>query len=194
VPEEDRVDSGWPEELASGELESAPEFLSVPSRTLFIEEAANASDVRDLPTEPITVVESEEWIRVRDQIALIVRSTVAEAILPLQQAIASIAQRLDVDVPAGAERLEMKSAPTCPPPAPCDDAPPLPPMAPSALMRLGELAGKLRRERGIDVSPMQLAALVLERVASVLDERVAAELANSSTLRASTSSRDDHSS
>ena len=66
-----------------------------------------------------------------------------------------------------------------------------PPMAPSALTRLGDLAGRLRRERGIEVSPMQLAALLLERVAAVLDERVAEELAKTSLLRARDSSSDD---
>jgi hypothetical protein len=65
-------------------------------------------------------------------------------------------------------------------------------MAPSALTRLGDLAGRLRRERGIEVSPMQLAAILLERVAAVLDERVAAELAkNSGMLTGCEPSSDD---
>jgi hypothetical protein len=230
-------------------------------------EVGNASGVNDLPGEDKTVVEREEWIRARHQIALIVRSTVAEAILPLQESLASIVQRLDdlgraerhdapasaeqcdvpakaehhdvppsaehhdvppgaehddapaneehSEVPASAEHCGVLASEPTPTPAPAEDTPappaaraatmlppPLPqrasipylppPMAPSALKRLGDLAGRLRRERGIDVSPMELAALLLERVAAVLDERVAAELAkNSSLTKAATSPDDD---
>jgi hypothetical protein len=190
--------------------DSAPEFVSVPSRTLLIPESARTSETRQPDRDATTVVEREEWIRARDQIALIVRTTVAEAMLPLQESIASIAQRLDVL--ASAERVvEGASEPTpppedAPPPPPpratmlppplsqqvADLYPPPPPMAPSALTRLGDLAGKLRRERGIEVSPMQLAAILLERVAAVLDERVAEELAkNSGLLRGPEPSSDD---
>jgi hypothetical protein len=149
-----------------------------------------------------TVVEREEWIRARDQIALIVRTTVAEAILPLQESIASIAERLDalasqpVLPSPRAEQLPPPPAPRTtmlPPPLPSDLSFPYEPspMAPSALTRLGDLAGRLRKERGIEVSPMQLAAVLLERVAAVLDERVAAELAKASMLRGPESSSDD---
>jgi hypothetical protein len=187
----------------------------VPARTPVSEEAGSASDIRGLPSEPNIVAEREEWIR-RDQIAPIVRSAVAEAILPLQEAIrplqeailplqkaiASITQRLDalasaepVDVPAGVRRTEiLERAPTCPPPA-AEDAPQLPAIPPRALTRFGELADKLRRERGINVTPTQLATLLLERVATVLDERAAAELTNNSMFaRAASSSLGDRSS
>jgi hypothetical protein len=130
-----------------------------------------------------------------------VRTTVAEAMLPLQESIASIAERLDALASV---------APAPPPPAPRATMlpPPLPqrvfdpyesyekgPMAPSALTRLGDLAARLRKERGIEVSPMQLAAILLERVAAVLDERVAEELAKSSMFTGcDSSSGDDRSS
>jgi hypothetical protein len=165
--------------------DSAPEFVSVPSRTLVIPESERTADTREPDKDATTVVEREEWIRARDQIALIVRTTVAEAMLPLQESIASIAERLDalasqpMHAPPRAEHLP-------PPPAPRATM-----MAPSALTRLGDLAGRLRRERGIEVSPMQLAAVLLERVAAVLDERVAAELAKTSMLRGPDSSPDD---
>jgi hypothetical protein len=192
----------------SSSVDSAPEFVSVPSRTLVIPEAERTRETREPDSDATTVVEREEWTRARDQIALIVRTTVAEAMLPLQESIALIAERLDllasqqVHPPPRAEQ-----APPRPPPAPRATMlpPPLPhdmpieytppPMAPSALTRLGDLAGRLRRERGIEVSPMQLAALLLERVAAVLDERVAEELARSSMFKGSgTSSDDDRSS
>jgi len=83
-----------------------------------------------------------------------------------------------------------------PPPLPSDLSVPYEPspMAPSALTRLGDLAGRLRKERGIEVSPMQLAAILLERVAAVLDERVAEELAKNSGVftGCEPSSDDDH--
>jgi hypothetical protein len=163
----------------------APDFVSVPSRTLIMPDAMSEADYEEPRSDAKTVVEREEWIRARDQIALIVRTTVAEAILPLQESIASIAERLDHL--ANAERLDpsprARRATMLPPPLPrhMTDPDEPPPMAPSALGRRGDLAGRLRRERGIEVSPMQLAALLLERVAAVLDERVAEELARAST-------------
>lgn len=178
--------------------DSTPDFVNVPSRTLLIPQAVSASDVGEPQSDAKTVVEREEWIRARDQIALIVRTTVAEAILPLQESIAAIAERLDVL--ANAERVAPPQPPL--PPIRATMLPPPPPrrmsvpyegtpMAPSALNRLGDLAGRLRRERGIEVSPMQLAAVLLERVAAVLDERVAAELAKTSALTELASSPDD---
>ncbi len=163
--------------------DSQPDFVSVPRRTLIMGEADLDAPATEPTPDAKTVMEREEWIRARDQIALIVRSTVAEAILPLQESIAAIAERLDALVsreespPPSATRATMLPPPL-PPRRSVSYAPP--PMAPSALTRLGDLAGKLRRERGIDVSPMQLAALLLERVAAVLDERVAEELAKNS--------------
>lgn len=181
---------------AGGARDSAPDFLSVPSRTLVMPQAVSSADVGEPQSDAKTVVEREEWIRARDQIALIVRSTVAEAILPLQESIASIAERLDLL--ASAERPSPPPPPAAratmlPPPLPRSTSVPYAPtpMAPSALGRLGDVANRLRKERGIDVSPMQLAAVLLERVAAVLDERVAAELARSSTLTELASSPDD---
>ena len=186
---------------ASAELQeppdSTPDFVSVPSRTLVMPAAVSAANVGEPQSDATTVVEREEWIRARDQIALIVRTTVAEAILPLQESIASIAQRLDAL--ASVERqapppppLAPTRATMLPPPLPRRMSVPYePPMAPSALNRLGDLASRLRRERGIEVSPMQLAAVLLERVAAVLDERVAAELAKSSMLTELAPSPDD---
>ncbi|HEX8793752.1 MAG TPA: hypothetical protein VF765_22570 [Polyangiaceae bacterium] len=174
--------------------DSSLDFLSVPSRTLVMPDAVRSADVGEPQSDAKTVVEREEWIRARDQIALVVRSTVAEAILPLQESIASIAERLDAL--ASAERVAPPPPPSratmLPPPLPQRVAVPYePPMAPSALNRLGDLAGRLRRERGIDVSPMQLAALLLERVSAVLDERVAAELAKTSMLTELSTTPDD---
>ena len=172
--------------------ESQPEFVRVPQRTLDMGDAGASPDAREPAADAKTVMEREEWIRTRDQIALIVHSTVAEAILPLQEAIASIAERLDAMVTQPSQPAPpLPRATMLPPPLPPErrSIPYVPPpMAASALTRLGDLAGKLRRERGIDVSPMQLAALLLERVAAVLDERVAEELARSSTLRGPASS------
>lgn len=167
--------------------DSEPDFVSVPRRTLVMDDADLEARAAEPTADAKTVMEREEWIRARDQIALIVRSTVAEAILPLQESIAAIAERLDALVSQQESPAPPPSAPRAtmlPPPLPgrasVSYAPP--PMAPSALTRLGDLAGKLRRERGIEVSPMQLAALLLERVAAVLDERVAEELAKNSTI------------
>lgn len=122
----------------------AMEFVSVPRRTLVMDEPPPDSGV-----EAKTVMEPEEWIRARDQIALLVRSTIAEALLPLQQAVASIAQ-------------QVYHAP--------------PPISPNALAQLGELAARLRREQGLNVSTLQLAAIILERAAEEVDDHVAAEL------------------
>jgi hypothetical protein len=173
--------------------DSAPDFVSVPSRTLVMSEAARTAETKEPDRDAITVVEREEWTRARDQIALIVRTTVAEAMLPLQESIASIAERLDAMAsqpappPPRAESVPPPLPPRAtmlPPPLPTDVSVPYEPspMAPSALRRLGDLAKRLRQERGIDVSPMQLAAILLERVAAVLDERVAEELAKNSGM------------
>ena len=185
--------------------DSAPEFVRVPSRTLVISEAARTAETKEPDKDAITVVEREEWTRARDQIALIVRTTVAEAMLPLQESIASIAERLDAltsqpaHPPPRAEHVPPPLPPRAtmlPPPLPSDLSVPYEPspMAPSALTRLGDLAGRLRKERGIEVSPMQLAAILLERVAAVLDERVAEELAKNSGVftGCEPSSDDDH--
>jgi len=185
--------------------DSVPDFVRVPSRTLVISEAARTAETKEPDKDAITVVEREEWTRARDQIALIVRTTVAEAMLPLQESIASIAERLDtlasqpVRPPPRAEHAAPPLPPRAtmlPPPLPSDLSVPYEhsPMAPSALMRLGDLAGRLRKERGIEVSPMQLAAILLERVAAVLDERVAEELAKNSGMftECEPSSDDDH--
>jgi hypothetical protein len=207
------VPRGQGEADLSSPPDSAPEFVSVPSRTLVIPEAERAANDKEPERDATTVVEREEWTRARDQIALIVRTTVAEAMLPLQESIASIAQRLDVLASVKSlDSVALEPTPTPPPRAtilppplpqrmsvpyepPSYEPPPPPPMAPSALTRLGDLAGRLRRERGIDVSPMQLAALLLERVATVLDERVAEELAKASMMtRCGSSSGDDRSS
>jgi hypothetical protein len=186
-----------PRGQGEAELEPTPDshvdFVSVPSRTLDMSDVAFATDAKEPTADAKTVVEPEEWTRARDQIALIVRSTVAEAILPLQESIAAIAERLDVLVsqpasspppPVSTPAPPQQRATMLPPPPPSRLSIPYvpPPMAPTALTRLGEVAGRLRRERGIDVSPIQLAAVLLERVAAVLDERVAAELARSSML------------
>jgi len=185
--------------------DSAPEFVRVPSRTLVISEAARTAQTKEPDHDATTVVEREEWTRARDQIALIVRTTVAEAMLPLQESIASIAERLDAMAsqaaypPPRAEHIPPPLPPRAtmlPPPLPSNVSVPCmhSPMAPSALTRLGDLAARLRKERGIDVSPMQLAAILLERVAAVLDERVAEELAKNSGMFTGSepSSDDDH--
>jgi hypothetical protein len=124
--------------------EWASEFVSVPRRTLVMEDAPPDSGV-----DAKTVMEPEEWIRARDQIALVVGSTIAEAMLPLQQVVASIAHHVYHASP---------------------------PISPSAMARLGELAARLRREQGISVSTLQLAAIILEQAAEEVDVDVAAEL------------------
>jgi hypothetical protein len=130
--------------LAMTQHEWASEFVSVPRRTLVMEDAPPESGV-----DAKTVMEPEEWIRARDQIALVVRSTIAEALLPLQQVVASIAHHVYHSSP---------------------------PIAPSAMARLGELAARLRRQQGISVSTTQLAAIILEQAAEEVDDDVAAEL------------------
>jgi hypothetical protein len=122
----------------------AMEFVNGPRRTLVMEEPPPESGV-----EAKTVMEPEEWIRARDQIAVLVRSTIAEALMPLQQAVASMAQHVYHTRP---------------------------PISPNALARLGELAGRLRHEQGISVSTLQLATILLERVSEEVDDDVAAEL------------------
>jgi len=112
--------------------------------------------------DEITVVEREEWIRARDQIALIVRTTVAEAMLPLQESIGSLAARLEA----------LTSQPADVPPPPTLRETMLPPPLPHE-------------------PPTQLAAILMDRVAAVLDERVAEELAKTSLLREPESSPDD---
>jgi hypothetical protein len=165
--------------------DSTPEFVSIPRRTLIMNETeAPETEAPESGVQTKTVVEPEEWIRARDQIALVVRSTIAEAMLPLQEAVASISRRVDALAKPPPKRQIRRVQPTpprstmLPPPLPTQTsvsgAPP--PMAPSALTRLGDLAGKLRRQ-GIPISTVQLAALLLERAAREVDENVAAELA-----------------
>jgi hypothetical protein len=167
--------------------DSTPEFLSVPRRALVMEEGVPESGV-----EVKTVVEPEEWIRARDQIALVVRSTMAEAILPLQKALASIAQRVD-SLAKPAPKRQIRRVPPTPPRSSTMLPPPLPtgtsvstapPVAPGALTRLGDLAAKLRRQ-GIPISTVQLAALLLERAAAEVDEEAAVELARAASDRLS---------
>lgn len=170
-------------------------FVSTPKRTLVMPEPVDRS-------EGTTVVEPEEWVRARDQIAVLVRSTVAEALVPLQAAIATLieqsaalARRLD-EVSGARPGLGTLPPPprapemTIPPPPPSyrstSSAPPSSRSMPSAppssdsssncLAKFGGLAKKLRDEKGLDVSAIDLAAQLLERIAARVDERAAEEL------------------
>ena len=51
------------------------------------------------------------------------------------------------------------------------------PLAPETLTRLSQIAKKLQDEQGIAISPLQLAALLLEHAAGKVDERAAEKLA-----------------
>ena len=51
------------------------------------------------------------------------------------------------------------------------------PLAPETLTRLSQIAKKLHDEQGIAISPLQLAALLLEHAAVEVDERAAEKLA-----------------
>jgi hypothetical protein len=46
------------------------------------------------PLDETTVVESVEWTRTRDQIALVIRTSVAEAILPLDRRLEAIVEMI----------------------------------------------------------------------------------------------------
>ena len=50
------------------------------------------------------------------------------------------------------------------------------PLAPETLERLEEITSKIRRHGGVNLEPMQLAALLLEKTARQLSEAEAAEL------------------
>jgi len=50
------------------------------------------------------------------------------------------------------------------------------PLAPRTLARLEKIAAKVRREQGVSVEPMQLAALLLEKSAEELSEESAGKL------------------
>jgi hypothetical protein len=51
------------------------------------------------------------------------------------------------------------------------------PLAPETLTRLSQIAKKLQDEQGIAISPLQLAALLLEHATGKVDERAAEKLA-----------------
>ena len=51
------------------------------------------------------------------------------------------------------------------------------PLAPETLARLAELVKSLRKEHGIEIAPLQLAALLLEHAAGRVDAGVAEKLA-----------------
>jgi len=51
------------------------------------------------------------------------------------------------------------------------------PLAPETLTRLSQIAKKLHDEQGIAITPLQLAALLLEHAAVEVDERAAEKLA-----------------
>lgn len=51
------------------------------------------------------------------------------------------------------------------------------PLAPETLARLEQVSAKLKKEHGIVIAPLQLAALLLERAAGTVDEREAERLA-----------------
>ena len=184
------------EDPAFGDLE----VLEAPSRDLVMPEGeAEAGSQSEPRREGATVVEPEEWVRARDQIALVVRTTIAEAMLPLQQAIAALTEQNA----ALARRIEALTCTrvarrrTLPPPSPpqsrpstiippppplprrtsVSSAPPPPPSSASGLARFGALAKKMRDEQGVDVTAAELAGLLLERIAARVDEPAAEELA-----------------
>lgn len=51
------------------------------------------------------------------------------------------------------------------------------PMTPKTLTRIEELAAKVRSKSGVGIEPMQLAALLLERVANSIDDEDLEDLA-----------------
>jgi hypothetical protein len=53
------------------------------------------------------------------------------------------------------------------------------PLAPRTLKRLEEIAGQAREHRGVNVEPMQLAALLLEELTEQLNEKKARALVRS---------------
>jgi hypothetical protein len=51
------------------------------------------------------------------------------------------------------------------------------PLAPDTLARLAQLVKSLRKEHGIEIAPLQLAALLLEHAAGLVDDDTAEKLA-----------------
>jgi hypothetical protein len=88
--------------------------------------------------------------------------------------------------PPGAQSLPGPSIPPPPPPpsslhvtphpASSSEVTPAPSSSPSCLSRFGGLAKKLREEKGVDVTAVELAGLLLERIAAKLDSAAGEEL------------------
>jgi hypothetical protein len=57
------------------------------------------------------------------------------------------------------------------------------PLAPATLRRLEGLAGRIRESSGLNVAPMQLAALLLEKAAEEVDESEMGKLAERVSVR-----------
>lgn len=52
------------------------------------------------------------------------------------------------------------------------------PLTPETLTRIEDLAAKVRRKSGVGIEPMQLAALLLERIANAIDDEDLDDLAS----------------
>jgi hypothetical protein len=165
--------------------------VSIPGLELLMPRDPIARIVRDALTEALIPLRetvqalAEENAALRRRIdVLIARRVVAVRAAPSPPRARAVTM-LPPPLPPAAQSLPRPSIPPPPPPssrhvplhpASSSEVTPDPSSSPSCLSSFGGLAKKLREEKGVDVTAVELAGLLLERIAAKLDGAAGEEL------------------